>query len=291
VTTTAPPGWYPDPFGRHDHRWWEGTHWTSHVASDGFASEEPETVAPVSQPAGAALPLPGVPAAPLPQPEVVPAPTRTVAPRSRRAGRADDLPGLLVGFGALLALVAWPLPWVRPGSGLAADVFGPDRLAVVLMAFSLIGFSGLLLAGWQPRLSALGAIVVAVLGAAVAIPDIAATGVPAGAGLWAALAGSGLAIVGGALAYLAAWPRRAGASTAEVPDVATAPSASVVTPVAPAVTAPVPTSVPASLPTPITTHAAASLGAPIGAPGRPPLERLMSVGSKAKSGTVKLRTR
>lgn len=25
--------WYPDPSGRFDHRWWDGTHWTEHVAS------------------------------------------------------------------------------------------------------------------------------------------------------------------------------------------------------------------------------------------------------------------
>jgi uncharacterized protein YxjI len=30
-----PPGWLPDPFGRHETRWWDGTRWTEHVASHG----------------------------------------------------------------------------------------------------------------------------------------------------------------------------------------------------------------------------------------------------------------
>jgi uncharacterized protein YxjI len=28
-------GWYPDPFGRHETRWWDGVRWTEHVASHG----------------------------------------------------------------------------------------------------------------------------------------------------------------------------------------------------------------------------------------------------------------
>ena len=30
-----PPGWYPDPFGRHESRYWDGQRWTEHVASHG----------------------------------------------------------------------------------------------------------------------------------------------------------------------------------------------------------------------------------------------------------------
>jgi hypothetical protein len=30
---TPPPAWYPDPSGRHDERFWDGTSWTSHVRS------------------------------------------------------------------------------------------------------------------------------------------------------------------------------------------------------------------------------------------------------------------
>ncbi|MGH9139349.1 MAG: phospholipid scramblase-related protein [Acidimicrobiales bacterium] len=35
------PGWYPDPFGRHEHRWFDGTQWTEHVSSHGRQSVDP----------------------------------------------------------------------------------------------------------------------------------------------------------------------------------------------------------------------------------------------------------
>ena len=36
-----PPGWFPDPTGRHDHRWWDGVAWTAHVADAGVAGLDP----------------------------------------------------------------------------------------------------------------------------------------------------------------------------------------------------------------------------------------------------------
>jgi len=38
---TWDPGWFPDPTGRHDHRWWDGAAWTSHVADAGVAARDP----------------------------------------------------------------------------------------------------------------------------------------------------------------------------------------------------------------------------------------------------------
>lgn len=35
MTTPIAPDWYPDPFGRHEHRYWDGAQWTDHAASDG----------------------------------------------------------------------------------------------------------------------------------------------------------------------------------------------------------------------------------------------------------------
>jgi uncharacterized protein YxjI len=40
------PNWYPDPFGRHELRYWDGTTWTEHVASHGRQSVD----APVGEP-------------------------------------------------------------------------------------------------------------------------------------------------------------------------------------------------------------------------------------------------
>ncbi len=33
--------WYPDPTGRHQHRYWNGTAWTDHVSDSGVASSDP----------------------------------------------------------------------------------------------------------------------------------------------------------------------------------------------------------------------------------------------------------
>jgi hypothetical protein len=38
----APPaGWNPDPAGRHQHRWWDGSQWTSSVADNGVTTDDP----------------------------------------------------------------------------------------------------------------------------------------------------------------------------------------------------------------------------------------------------------
>ena len=38
-----PAGWYPDPFGRHETRWWDGQRWSEHVASHGRQAVDPPT--------------------------------------------------------------------------------------------------------------------------------------------------------------------------------------------------------------------------------------------------------
>lgn len=34
-------GWHPDPFGRHEHRYWDGTAWTDQVSDAGQAGTDP----------------------------------------------------------------------------------------------------------------------------------------------------------------------------------------------------------------------------------------------------------
>jgi hypothetical protein len=36
-----PAAWHPDPTGRHQYRWWDGTTWSPNVSDDGVASEDP----------------------------------------------------------------------------------------------------------------------------------------------------------------------------------------------------------------------------------------------------------
>ena len=40
---TPPPlfGWYPDPSGKHQFRYWDGRHWSEHVANGGVAAIDP----------------------------------------------------------------------------------------------------------------------------------------------------------------------------------------------------------------------------------------------------------
>ena len=39
--SSAPPGWFPDPFGRHELRYFDGANWTEHVSSNGRPSVDP----------------------------------------------------------------------------------------------------------------------------------------------------------------------------------------------------------------------------------------------------------
>jgi uncharacterized protein YxjI len=42
MTDAAPPAnWHPDPFGRHELRYWDGARWTEHVSSHGKQSIDP----------------------------------------------------------------------------------------------------------------------------------------------------------------------------------------------------------------------------------------------------------
>jgi hypothetical protein len=52
---TTAPGWHPDPSGRHQHRFWDGTTWTDQVADNGVTGVDPLPAAP-AQPTGAGVP-------------------------------------------------------------------------------------------------------------------------------------------------------------------------------------------------------------------------------------------
>jgi hypothetical protein len=56
------PGWQPDPTGRHEYRYWDGTQWSDDVSDGGVATTDPVSGAPAAtQPFGA--PNQGPPAA------------------------------------------------------------------------------------------------------------------------------------------------------------------------------------------------------------------------------------
>ncbi|MFN0027103.1 MAG: DUF2510 domain-containing protein [Acidimicrobiales bacterium] len=39
--TDAPPGWHPDPTGRHHCRYWDGRSWSEYAATDGAVVLDP----------------------------------------------------------------------------------------------------------------------------------------------------------------------------------------------------------------------------------------------------------
>jgi len=40
-SSTHPPAWYPDPYGRHEMRYYDGAQWTEHVSSNGKQAVDP----------------------------------------------------------------------------------------------------------------------------------------------------------------------------------------------------------------------------------------------------------
>jgi hypothetical protein len=40
-SASAPAGWYADPAGRHEQRYWDGAQWTQHVTDGGRPSTDP----------------------------------------------------------------------------------------------------------------------------------------------------------------------------------------------------------------------------------------------------------
>lgn len=58
---TQPAGWFNDPYGRFQQRYWDGTAWTEHVSTQGTQSIDPlgvTTVIPIAIPASAYAPPP-----------------------------------------------------------------------------------------------------------------------------------------------------------------------------------------------------------------------------------------
>ncbi len=102
-------GWYPDPTGRFEHRYWDGSAWTDYAARGGVQSQDPvaggASVGPLpamSSPAGL-----GAPAATSSRP------SRSTKVKVLFLG---GVPALIIGF-FLLTLTAWyePTQAAMPG--------------------------------------------------------------------------------------------------------------------------------------------------------------------------------
>ena len=90
-----PPGWYTDPFGRAQVRWWSGSAWTEHVGTDGQSFVDPPTDA-----SHAPSPMSPAPAAPVQAVAVQAVGTPAMAPTKRSLTATQKLG--IVGVVALL---------------------------------------------------------------------------------------------------------------------------------------------------------------------------------------------
>lgn len=127
--------WQPDPFGRHQHRWWDGTSWTDQVSDDGVTSVDPP---------GDAAPGAGTPPAEAP-PTGTPGPGAAATPAS---GGSSNVVGFAIGAVVLLVLLAGAAYLLLggdddgPSAAELADVFeedGMDRESAECMGRELEG--------------------------------------------------------------------------------------------------------------------------------------------------------
>lgn len=117
------PGWYPDPTGRHELRYWHGSAWTDAVADRGAIASDPPIMPP---PASAALPdaTPGT----------SPGTTLTVS------SPAEKRPAwwvLVAAATVVVVLLGWTVSWfvwLRPGPG-------PVRLAAPTVTSSSVSLT------------------------------------------------------------------------------------------------------------------------------------------------------
>jgi hypothetical protein len=133
--TDLPASWQTDPTGRHDHRYWDGTKWTDHVADAGVASSDPYTEpepAATSEPADeTATPLTWAPPAQAtPAEPATPSEPETAEPDAGAAADAAADPA------APAAAATTPSGWSQPDEPSPAVPDGPAEASPV--------------AGWAP---------------------------------------------------------------------------------------------------------------------------------------------
>ena len=109
-------GWQPDPTGKHDHRYWDGSQWTENVSDAGVASTDPYDAAEAdpAAPLGSTEPTivtpvgdstDSYPTAPTPPPAAPPYVPPSPVADGGRDGDGGSKRGLVIG-GAILAAVA-----------------------------------------------------------------------------------------------------------------------------------------------------------------------------------------
>lgn len=115
------PNWLPDPSGRHQLRWWDGTAWTENVSDNGVTALDPADAA-------------WTPPAPAPMPSMTSA--GYTAPENHPKTTTIFVLGLL---GILCCGILGPFAWVMGNTARRETAADPTRYAQN---------NGLLTAGW-----------------------------------------------------------------------------------------------------------------------------------------------
>jgi len=212
VTSGPEAGWYRDPSGRHDHRWWDGTTWSPHVLTLGLRSVDygdPDEAGAVDADHSDA-PDSEVPDSDAPDPEV-PA-TDVVGP----VASSRPLAAWVVVFvGAALLVVGALLPWgeaTSPTASFSSDGIDGNGAITFIAAVVLVL---VVLVVQRPRTAAWLVVATAVVAGAIGVRDAVdlsdkaarlvdqgPAGVTAnvGIGVWVTIGGAVLALVGGIMA-------------------------------------------------------------------------------------------
>lgn len=108
--------WQPDPFGRNQYRYWDGTQWTDQVSNDGVVGTDPATATPTPEADPGSQPTQAVPTTPptTPAEPTMAMPTMPPAPPSFTSGDVAVGPGggsnktplIVVAVLAVVALIA-----------------------------------------------------------------------------------------------------------------------------------------------------------------------------------------
>jgi hypothetical protein len=222
-TTTQPvAGWYRDPSERYEHRWWNGSEWTPHVMTLGLRSIDYGGDGPASSPHEHEAGRDAEPTTDDADGDV---------PAGDPAADPPRWPPVICGtvlLGAALLAIGAVLPWAEASAASASfsssGIDGNGGAALV----AALGLALLCTLTRRTKSVAAAMIGIAVIVGAIALHDArdiadradelmrrlpnASAGV--GVGVWVALAGAVVALVGGLIAFLVA--TRSGAHRAQV---------------------------------------------------------------------------
>lgn len=152
-----PPGWYADPFGRAQVRWWSGSGWTDHVATNGQEFIDPPGAGPVHAAPLAAAPMAPTPVAPMPAAAAPVAAAPAAAPAAPAAASPAKKAKQTLAIVGVAALVVGGLAgWMIRGDGGGGGGGGGGAATNSLTTPILQGFASLNSYEWTLAVNTVG---------------------------------------------------------------------------------------------------------------------------------------